>query len=305
MSLRELQYLVAVAEHRHFGRAAKACHISQPTLSTQLKKLESYLGVTLFERTNKVSQITPIGVRLAAQARRALAEAATLVEIARKNSALLCGPLSLGIIPTLSPYLLPWLVPPLQRSYPELELIVHEDMTDPLLERLHNCQLDAALLALPLHQPGLEFMPLFDERFYFACPSTHPLAKKTAVRGTDLNRSDLLLLTDGHCLREQALSACGYSESKLQDRSVDYRCTSLETLRQMVAAGMGCTLLPAMAVHQAKDARVRILQLAEPASRRIGLVWRSHYPGLADMRELGACVHRHLPEHVQACRSAR
>jgi LysR family hydrogen peroxide-inducible transcriptional activator len=300
MTLRELRYLVALADHGHFGRAAEACHVSQPTLSTQLRKLEDYLGATLFERTNKALRITPIGEQIVAKARQVLAEADAIVELARGKAGPLTGPLNLGVIPTLSPYLLPWLLPALKDAYPDLRLIIHEDLTDHLLERLKAHGIDAALLALPIEEEELETLPLFDEPFFFACPPDHPLARAKAVRTSDLQEAHLLLLTDGHCLRDQALAVCGFEEAPLEDERTDFRATSLETIRQMVAAGMGCTLLPAMALGSGQDRHLEIRPLTGEASRRIGLVWRRTYPKPADLECLADIIRQALPPAVRA-----
>jgi LysR family hydrogen peroxide-inducible transcriptional activator len=299
MTLRELRYLVALADQGHFGRAAEACHVSQPTLSTQLKKLEAYLGATLFERTNKTLRVTPIGEKIVAKARRVLVEADSIVELARVKAAPLTGPLNLGVIPTLSPYLLPWLLPALKDGYPDLRLIIHEDLTDHLLERLRTHKIDAAMLALPIEEDELETLALFDEPFFFACPPGHPLAGAETVRDTDLRAVHLLLLTDGHCLRDQALAVCGFDEAPPEDEGTDFRATSLETIRQMVAAGMGCTLLPAMALGSGQDHHLAIRPLAGGASRRIGLVWRRTYPKAADLEDLAEVIQNTLPPGVQ------
>jgi LysR family transcriptional regulator, hydrogen peroxide-inducible genes activator len=300
MTLRELRYLVALADYGHFGRAAEACHISQPTLSTQLKKFEDDLGVVVFERTNKAIHITPIGRKIVDQARRVLAEADAIVELSRETTAPLVGPLTLGVIPTLSPYLLPWLVPLLKRSYPGSRLILYEDLTDDLIERLRSHRIDTALLALPITGQDLEIRPLFDEPFFFACPRDHPLARAKTVSDVDLQRQRLLLLTDGHCLRDQALAVCGQREAPVEDDGADFRATSLETLRQMVAAGMGSTLLPALAVARAEDQAFMVRPLAAGESRRIGLVWRRAYPKGADLELLAALIREGLPPTVHA-----
>lgn len=299
MTLRELRYLVALADHGHFGRAAQACHISQPTLSTQVRKLEDSLGVVLFERTNRALQLTAIGRKIVDQARRVLAEADALEALARETAAPLAGPLSLGVIPTLGPYLLPWLMPLVQRRYPELRLIVCEDLTFDLLDRLRRHRIDAALLALPIEGPDLTVRALFDEPFWFACPRQHPLAAAAAVSDAALRRQRLLLLTDGHCLRDQALAVCGQSEATLKDDGSDFRATSLETLRQMVAAGMGCTLLPALAVAGAAPDAFAVRPLADGASRRIGLVWRRAYPKGCDLELLARLIRDGLPPAVR------
>lgn len=300
MTLRELRYLVALADHGHFGHAAEACHVSQPTLSTQLKKLEDSLGVILFERTNKSLRITPIGQKIVDQARRVLAEADAIVQLSRASAAPLAGPLTLGVLPTLGPYLLPWLVPLLKGAYPDLRLVLCEDLTDDLIDRLRAHRIDAAMLALPIDGPDLEIHPLFDEPFFFVCPYDHALAGKAAIDEADLHQQQLLLLTDGHCLRDQALSVCGHSEATIRDYGADFRAASLETLRQMVAAGMGCTLLPALAVACAETSPFVVLPLAERASRRIGLIWRRAYPKGDDLRLLAALIRGGLPEAVRA-----
>ncbi|HKU93708.1 MAG TPA: LysR substrate-binding domain-containing protein [Vineibacter sp.] len=299
MTLRELRYLVALADHGHFGRAAEACHVSQPTLSTQLRKLEEYLGVTLFERTNKAFHITTLGEEIVAQARKAIAEADAIVDMAQQKKGPLRGPLAVGIIPSLSPYLLPWLLPALKRTYPHLRLVVHEDLTDHLLERLKAHKLDAALLALAMCDADLETAPLFDEPFFFAAPKGHPLAKSGSVKEADLKAQRLLLLTDGHCLRDQALAVCGLSETA-QEEEMDFRATSLETIRGMVAAGMGCTLLPALTIVDAAVHDIEIRPLAGGSSRRIGLVWRHSYPKVRELKLLGQVIRDSLPASVIA-----
>ncbi len=300
MTLRELRYLVALADHGHFGRAAEACHVSQPTLSTQLRKLEADLGVVVFERTNKALYVTPIGRKIVEQARRVLAEAEVIAALTREAAAPLVGSLTLGVIPTLAPYLLPWLMPLLKRSYPDVRLILHEDLTDALIERLRAHRLDAALLALPIAGADLEMRPLFDEPFYFACPDDHPLARVQTVGDDDLRRQKLLLLTDGHCLRDQALAVCGQSQASIDDDGDDFRATSLETLRQMVAAGLGATLLPALAIAGGGGEAFAVRPLATAASRRIGLVWRRASARGADLELLAALIRDGLPSAVRA-----
>ncbi len=299
MTLRELRYLVALADHGHFGRAAEACHVSQPTLSTQLRKLEDYLGVTLFERTNKAFHITTLGEEIVARARTAIAEADAIVEMAQEKKGPLKGPLAVGIIPSLSPYVLPWLLPALKRAYPHLRLVVHEDLTDHLLERLKAHKLDTALLALAMCDADLEAAPLFDEPFFFAAPKGHPLAQSETVKESDLRTQRLLLLTDGHCLRDQALAVCGLSDAA-QEEEMDFRATSLETIRGMVAAGMGCTLLPALTIADAAVHDIEIRPLAGGSSRRIGLVWRRSYPKARELKLFGQLIRDSLPASVIA-----
>lgn len=303
MTLRELRYLVALADCGHFGRAAVACHVSQPTLSTQVKKLEAFLGVTLFERTNKTLHVTPVGAEIVARARRVLAEADALIDIARHTGGPLAGPLNLGIIPTLSPYALPWLLPATRAAYPNLQLVIHENLTDNLVAGLKDHKIDAALLALPIDEPELAARPLFDEPFFFACSSTHPLAATDQVSQRDLRHADLLLLTDGHCLRDQALAICGI-DAPAAGLNADFHATSLETIRQMITAGMGSTLLPAMAVQRSDPSgSLQMRPIAGDASRRIGMVWRRTYPQAADLELLAKVITENMPACVEPIRS--
>jgi LysR family transcriptional regulator, hydrogen peroxide-inducible genes activator len=298
MTLQELRYLVALADHGHFGRAADACHISQPTLSTQIRKLEEYLGVTLFERTNKMVHVTEAAQEILARARRVLAETDAIVATAQSKSAPLTGPFGLGMIPTLAPYLLPSLIPALGHDFPRLRLVVHEDLTPHLLERLASHHIDAALVALPVADAGLEALPLFDEPFWFAAPRGHKLAKGRAVTEEDLRGQPLLLLTEGHCLRDQALAICGTTDTG-KTNGTDFRSTSLETIRQLVATGVGCTLLPAMALGDHAGGAIAVRPLANALGRRIGLIWRRSYPRTADLRLLADTICDHLPPSVR------
>lgn len=300
MTLRELQYLVALAETRHFGRAADRCLISQPTLSTQLRKLEEFLGVRLFERTNRRLEITPIGARIVAEARQILASARAIEALARGARDPMCGRLSLGIIPTLAPYLLPWFLPALRGSWPELELAVREDLTRTLLRALEAHEVDAALLALPIRGAGLVVEPLFVEPFLAILPRGHALARAPSVSQAALLRDRLLLLDDGHCLRDQALALC--QRVRVEARSVDgeaLRASSLETIRQMVAAGLGVSLMPLLAVQgpAGVDPRLAVRPFAAPEpARRIGLVWRRTSPRDEALRRIGALIRDSLPD---------
>ena len=300
MTLRELRYLVALADLGHFGRAAQACHVSQPTLSTQLRKLEDTLGVALFERTNRTLRITPIGEQIVAKARWVLDEADSIVSLAQRGSGPLTGPFELGIIPTLGPYMLPWLLPPLERAYPDLRLVVHEDLTDRLLDQLKAHRLDAALLALPVNDGELNALPIFDEPFRLVLPPGHRLVGTTAVDQSDLSREDLLLLREGHCLREQALEVCAFESHPGERRGTDIRAASLETICRMVSAGMGCTLLPVMALIGTGHRDFEVCQLDAEASRRIGLVWRQSYPRTMDLEYLAQTIRDNLPSEVRA-----
>jgi LysR family transcriptional regulator, hydrogen peroxide-inducible genes activator len=274
MNLRDLHYLVSLAEHRHFGRAAEACFVSQPTLSTQIKKLEDELGVALVERTPRKVLLTDVGREIAHRAREVLNEIEQIKGIARRTVDPESGTVRLGIFPTLGPYLLPHVVPMLRERFPRLELLLVEEKTETVLHRLREGKLDAAVLALPVHDDSLHAEFLFEEPFLLAVPQSHPLAKRPQLRLNDLSEQNLLLLEDGHCLRDQALEVCHMSGAA---EKTGFRATSLETLRQMVAANVGITLLPTLAVKP-PVAQAPNLQLVEftghPPSRKIAMVWR-------------------------------
>jgi LysR family hydrogen peroxide-inducible transcriptional activator len=305
MNLQDLRYVVTLAETMHFGRAAKACFVSQPTLSTQVKKLEEELGVTLFERTNKRVLPTPTGQRLIVQARVILEEIDKLRQMAQQVRDPMAGPLRLGVIPTLGPYLLPQLVPRIRATYPQLRLYLREELTERLLEHLRTGTLDALLLALPIHDEGLEVAELFREPFILACPAGDRLARKTRIRDTDLVDTPVLLLEDGHCLRDQALAICGFPQ---RPGTEEFRASSLETLRQMVAAGIGCTLLPALAavVPSPSDALVVLRPFAAPVPcRTIGLVYRRGFPRTQTVQALAEILRVQAQEALQAVLPAR
>ena len=275
MNLQDLRYLVALAEHRHFGRAAEACYVSQPTLSTQLRKLEKELGVELVERNPRRVMLTEIGTQIAERARAVLREADGIGEFARQARDPATGSLRIGLFPTLGPYLLPHVVPSLHRAFPDLELLLVEEKTESVLQRLRDGSLDVGVLAMPVHDESLHEEPLFEEDFVFAVPSDHPATRhRRPVDTSVLDGESVLLLDDGHCLRDQALSVCSLAGAT--ERS-GFRATSLETLRQMVAAGVGVTLLPRLAVSQpvAPSPDVHLVEFAAPRpSRRIAMYWR-------------------------------
>lgn len=274
MNLRDLQYLAALAETRHFGRAAQRCHVSQPTLSAQLKKLEDFLGVALIERRPRRIALTAAGEAVVERARRMLRDAEDIRSLARASQDPLAGKLRVGLIPTLGPYLLPRIATRLQRALPKLQLILHEYQTVPLIARVVEGDLDLAILALPADTPGLQTRSLFAESFLVAMPERHRLATRRRLKVSDLAGEKLLLLEDGHCLRGQALEICEMAGTEEQD----FRATSLETLRQMVAAGLGVTLLPRLAAEGPFGATrgLAVRPFAPPApSRVIGAAWRS------------------------------
>jgi LysR family hydrogen peroxide-inducible transcriptional activator len=273
MTLRDLQYLVALAETRHFGRAALRCHVSQPTLSAQLRKLEEFLGVALIERRPRRIGLTPAGEAVVERARRMLRDAEDIRALARASQDPLGGQLKLGLIPTLGPYLLPRVAPRITRALPKLQLVLHEFQTAPLVDRVVSGELDVAILALPADTKGLVTRSLFAEGFVVAMPEHHPLAARKRVKAADLAHEKLLLLEEGHCLRDQALEVCAHAGIEEQD----FRATSLETLRQMVAAGLGITLLPRLAAEGpfASTRGLAVRPFSPPApSRVIGAAWR-------------------------------
>jgi LysR family transcriptional regulator, hydrogen peroxide-inducible genes activator len=274
IKLKDLRYLVAVADARHFGRAADKCFVSQPTLSAQLKKLEDYLGVQLIERQPKNVTLTEAGEQIVARARRMLEASEEVVTLARAHRDPLAGRLRLGLLPTIGPYLLPRVAQPIRKALPRLELRLYEYQTAQMLEKLEVGDLDLGILALPVDVEGLEARELFTEAFTVAVPDQHRLAKRDSVRVDDLDGETLLLLEDGHCLRDQALEVC--SRVGTHEKQ-DFRATSLETLRQMVATGAGITLLPELAGKGAYgNARgVVIRPFTRPAPvRHVGAVWR-------------------------------
>jgi LysR family transcriptional regulator, hydrogen peroxide-inducible genes activator len=274
IKLKDLRYLVAVADERHFGRAAEKCFVSQPTLSAQLKKLEDYLGVKLIERQPKRVVLTEAGREIVPRARRILEASDEVVQLARAHRDPLAGQLRVALLPTIGPYLLPQLAPEARKRLPRLELMLYEHQTDLMLEKLQAGELDVGILALPVPLDGLEARELYEEPFVVAVPEAHRLAKRSHIRLDDLGEETLLLLEDGHCLRDQALEVC--ARTGVQEKQ-DFRATSLETLRQMVAAGSGITLLPELASRGAYAAArgVTVRPFARPAPvRHIGAVWR-------------------------------
>ena len=274
IKLKDLRYLVAVADSRHFGRAAERCSVSQPTLSAQLKKLEDYLGVQLIERHPRNVTLTEAGEQIVARARRILEASEEVVTLARAHRDPLAGRLRLALLPTIGPYLLPRVSQAIRKGLPRLELRLYEYQTSQMLEKLESGEVDVGILALPVELEGLEARELFTEPFTVAVPDQHRLARRDSVRVDDLKGETLLLLEDGHCLRDQALEVC--SRIGLHEKQ-DFRATSLETLRQMVATGAGITLLPELASKGAYgNARgVSIRPFTRPAPvRHIGAVWR-------------------------------
>lgn len=290
MNLRDLKYLVALADHRHFGRAAEACFASQPTLSTQIKKLEEELDVQIFERQSRGVLPTRAGAAIVERARQVLLQVDAIREIARSARDPEAGSLRLGMFPTLGPYLLPHVVPALHLRFPRLELLLVEEKTEGLLGQLERGELDAAVLALPAGDDTLAVEVLFEEPFLLALPRERAAEFPSEVKLRDLNEREVLLLEEGHCLRTQALSLCSLGGAA--ERS-GFRATSLETLRQMVAANVGMTLLPQLSVMPpvAANDHVVLRAFAEPApKRRLGLLWRRSDAREPLMREVAAVL---------------
>jgi len=293
MNLRALQYFIKLADLRHFSKAAEACFVSQPTLSTQIKKLEEELGAQLVERSPKNIMLTPVGEEIAERARKLLVDVEQIRAVARRSSDPEEGNLRLGLFPTLAPYLLPHVVPGLRKHFPRLRLQLAEEKTEDLLRMLHHGELDAALLALPIPEAGLQIEVLFHEPFVLAVAANHALAQLPEVSIDDLHGNELLLLEEGHCLREHALEVCTLAGAH---ERVDFHASSMETLRQMVAAEVGITLLPLLAVMPpiaATDNLVTRPFAGEAPSRTICLVWRSSSALVNFHREL-ADVFRQL-----------
>ncbi len=296
IKLKDLRYLVAVADTRHFGRAAARSFVSQPTLSAQLKKLEDYLGVQLIERAPRRVALTPAGEAVVARARRMLAAGDEIVELAKSHRDPLAGALRVALLPTIGPYLLPTVAPKIRKALPRIELLLYEYQTATMLEKLHAGEIDLGVLALPVDRDGLDALELYREPFVVALPAGHKLAARAQIRVDDLQGQVLLLLEDGHCLRDQALEVC--SRVPLQEK-LDFRATSLETLRQMVASGSGLTLLPELASRGAYgNTRGLVTRpFVRPApSRVIGAIWRKTSARKAAI----AAVAREIATHTTA-----
>jgi len=299
MNLQELRYLAAVAEHRHFGRAAEACNVSQPTLSSQIRKLETELGVTLLERTNKRVDITPVGSQILIHAQRALAEAGQMEAVARAARDPLIGPLKLGVIPTLAPYLMPILLKPLRQAFPGLTIELWEDQTRALIDGLRNHRLDAALLATAPDAPEITEIALFDEPLLAALPLDHPLAGRRTVSEESL-ADEMLVLADGHCLATHALAACGKSSPGRPSQRGAFQgmqAATLETLVNLVAAGYGATLIPALAAGSLGQRGIALRPLAGKSSRTIRLVSRPGFPRPQALRALEKTIRRAIKPH--------
>jgi len=282
MTLTELRYIVAVARERHFGRAAEACFVSQPTLSVAVKKLEEELDVKLFERGASEVSATPLGEEIVRQAQAVLEQAAAIKEIAKRGRDPLAGPLRLGIIYTIGPYLLPTLVRHTIERTPQMPLMLVENFTVRLLDMLRSGELDCAILAEPFPDAGLAIAPLYDEPFIVAVPRTHPLAAREQVSSAELKRETMLLLGTGHCFRDHVLEVCpefARFSSDAEGIRKSFEGSSLETIKHMVAAGMGLTVVPWLSMEREPQTQVAYVPFAPPVpTRRVVLAWRRTYP---------------------------
>lgn len=292
ITLRQLRYLASLARHRHFGRAAADCAVTQPALSMQIRELEREIGTDLVERRPHDIALTETGLEVAQRAERILAATRDLVDFARHRGTL-AGSLKLGVIPTLAPYVLPYLLPQLQKRYPRLRLEVRETQTHVLIDELVAGELDCVMLALPVEGADLETLKLFDDSFLLAVPANDPLTERGRVTIDAVDRRRLILLEEGHCLRDQALAFCAVKE---RDEPASLGATSLTTVMQMVANAFGITLLPEVAAKtEARDGRVRLLRFAAPEpSRAVGLAWRRTSPRRKDFEALAVMVKKAL-----------
>jgi LysR family transcriptional regulator, hydrogen peroxide-inducible genes activator len=297
MTLTELKYIVAVARAKHFGHAAEACYVAQPTLSVAIKKLEDELGVVLFERGGAEVSVTPLGTQIIAQAERVLEQTAAIKELAKQNKDPLAGPLRLGVIYTIGPYLLPPLVKNVIEHVPQMPLILQENFTVRLLELLRQGELDAAIMALPLPEHGMSMQALYDEPFVVAMPVGHPWSARTAISAQDLKSETMLLLGNGHCFRDQVLEVCpdmARYASPGNGMQRTFEGSSLETIRHMVASGIGLTVLPRASVPdmQPRDGMLRFLSFEAPVpSRRVVIVWRKSFTRRAAIDAVCAAVY--------------
>ena len=304
LTIRQLRYLDALVRCQHFGRAAEECAVSQPALSMQIRELEEFLGIELFERRPGAPVLTEIGIEIAQRAGAILSATRDLVDLAQHRSKLLSGTLRLGIIPTLAPYLLPHILPRLQGEHPDLNLDLVETQTKTLLAELNRGALDVLLMALPVDAPELETLHVLTDRFLLAVPASDPLPDNARVTPNDVEERKLILLEEGHCLRDQALDYCAKARSRV---NASLGATSLATIMQMVACGYGVTLVPEVAIEvELRDHRVKLLRFAEPQpSRNIGLVWRRTSPRELDFISLGQMIASSLNAPVIPIRRRR
>ena len=288
-TMKQLQYLVALADTRHFGRASERCRITQSTLSAGIRDLESVLGAAVAERSNRRVLMTRVGAQIAEQAKVLLRDAGDIMEMAKAGRSPMTGEMRLGVIPTIGPFLLPRVLPALRERFPELTIYLREEQTAPLLVRLEDGELDAALIALPFDTGDLATEAILEDEFLFACGPAHPLAGGDAVSLEALAGEHLLLLEEGHCLRGHALDACKIGDARAR---AQFEASSLHTLVHMVAAGIGVTLIPRIAAdaHIAEATEISLSPLSAPASRKVGLAWRRTSLRAGEFRMLAATL---------------
>ncbi|MBB3103828.1 hydrogen peroxide-inducible genes activator [Azomonas macrocytogenes] len=281
MTLTELRYIVTLAQEQHFGRAAERCHVSQPTLSVGVKKLEDELGVLIFERTKSAVRLTPVGEGIVTQAQKVLEQAQNIRELAQAGKNQLAAPLKVGAIYTIGPYLFPHLIPQLHRVAPDMPLYIEENFTHVLRDKLRTGELDAIIIALPFQEADVLTMALYDEPFYVLMPANHPWTKLGVIKNEMLNDKSLLLLGEGHCFRDQVLEACPSSNKTESGNFTTIESSSLETIRHMVASGLGISVLPLSAVdsHHYAPGIIEVRPLTQPAPfRTVAIAWRASFP---------------------------
>ncbi|MFS0825251.1 hydrogen peroxide-inducible genes activator [Pseudomonas phoenicis] len=281
MTLTELRYIVTLAQEQHFGHAAERCHVSQPTLSVGVKKLEDELGVLIFERSKSAVRLTPVGEGIVAQAQKVLEQAQGIRELAQAGKNQLTAPLKVGAIYTVGPYLFPHLIPQLHRVAPQMPLYIEENFTHVLRDKLRNGELDAVIIALPFNEADVLTLPLYDEPFYALMPSDHPWTARKTIDAAELNDKSLLLLGEGHCFRDQVLEACPTLSKGGDSRHTTVESSSLETIRHMVASGLGVSILPLSAVnsHHYAPGVIEVRPLTAPApTRTVAIAWRASFP---------------------------
>ncbi len=298
MNLKDLRYLIAIAEYKHFGKAAAFCFVSQPTLSAQIKKLEGYLGVDLIERTNKSVFITPIGNEIINRAKQIISDTDELISFARTSQNPLAGTLRIGTIPTIAPYLLPLLMPKIHSALPDLKPLLYEDQTHRIVKQINEGKLDVVILAIPVETGNLVLEEIYHEPFFLAASNEHKLAIKETVSITDIQEEKILLLEEGHCLRDHALEFCSISQS---DEELAFRATSLETLRQMVAINSGISIFPALAVNNKNplfsSKQINYINFNNnQVGRRIAVAWRKNSVKIEAIAELTATIKKCIPQ---------
>lgn len=302
-TITQLQYIVTVEKLKHFGHAAEACHVSQPSLSAQIQKVEDQIGFPIFDRNKKPIATTSRGAHFIEQAKTVLREHAKLISISQQSKTELVGPLSLGIIPTVSPYLTPYFLGEFAKSYPKIQLQIEEIKTDSIVKSLQNNEIDAGILATPLHEKSIVETPLYYEDFYIYTNHNHPLAKKSIIKESDLDGTDLWLLEDGHCFRNQIVRLCSINKESPVFKNISFQSGNLDTLRQLVKKNGGYTILPSSLVAQLSkgEQQQHVRHFAKPIpSREISLVYHQNQWKLDLLKALQQTIIQHLPSHLHS-----